>query len=177
MSILTIDSYVKDDTCKKMCELFDESQELANEREFARGENIHSVFINMQKILTKSKNASTWKSYTQGFAAQIKKIYLRWCEENGIEPIPEYSIEVPRIYRLDPDFGKHNSGLDNDKRIFGVNFYLNNIKPTNFIKLDGKKVDVKKGSVVGFPAIMKFEESVPKTKMKYIIKGYITKKD
>jgi hypothetical protein len=131
----------------------------------------------MQKILTKSKNASTWKSYTQGFAAQIKKIYLRWCEENGIEPIPEYSIEVPRIYRLDPDFGKHNSGLDNDKRIFGVNFYLNNIKPTNFIKLDGKKVDVKKGSVVGFPAIMKFEESVPKTKMKYIIKGYITKKD
>jgi hypothetical protein len=72
MSILTIDSYVKDDTCKKMCELFDESQELANEREFARGENIHSVFINMQKILTKSKNASTWKSYTQGFAAQIK---------------------------------------------------------------------------------------------------------
>ena len=50
MNVLEIDNYVPEKVCKQMCEIFDESEEMKNEREFFESDNLQLISCEMQNM-------------------------------------------------------------------------------------------------------------------------------
>ena len=173
MKRLTIDNYVPNDVCKQMCELFDESDEL-EERGFYQGKDFFAITINC-KDMFKSHKGKQWQIATTKFAKAMNSAYEKWCKEFEEEKV-NTTLEVPKIHRYDPVFGKQNSTNYDDKRILACFFYLTS--HNGKIKFEDKTIKPKKGQLICFPPNEKhaFQESSDSHYMKYVLKGYLIKK-
>lgn len=168
--VLLLNNFVPDEICKKMCELFDESDELKGERQFFRGENLHAIVLNCKTMMS-TRHGKDWKVLTNKFGKGINLAYKKWCEKFDHKQ-QETHLEIPVVHRYDPGYGIHKSSQYKKVREVGCFFYLTD--KAGKIKIGDETIQPKKGMCLVFPPDEdhKFEELPDKTHMKYVVKGY-----
>jgi hypothetical protein len=174
MNVLELDNYVPEKVCKQMCEIFDESEEMAGQREFFESEKLQLISCEMKNLSNKSKlRGKDWNNNMLMFAKGTNLAYKKWCEKFGVER-ESVTIEIPRAYRQDPDFGQHIVDNVDPKRVFSVFFYLNDVDKGD-LKLNGKIYKSKMGKAIGFNS-SPFQDLPSKNYMKYVVKCHLRKK-
>ena len=174
MNVLELDNYVPESVCKDMCEIFDESEEMAGQREFFESDKLQLISCEMRNLSTKHKlKGNNWQKNMVMFAKGTNLAYKKWCEKFGVEK-EDVTLEIPRAYRQDPDFGQHIVDNVDPKRVFSVFFYLNDVDKGD-LKLDGKIYKVRMGKAIAFDS-GPFEDLPSKNYMKYVVKCHLRKK-
>ena len=174
MNVLEIDNYVPERVCKQMCEIFDESEEMKNEREFFESDNLQLISCEMQNMSNRSKlRSADWKSNMIMFAKGANLAYKKYCEKFEKEQ-QSTTLEIPRAYRFDPDVGKHIITNVDKNRVFSVFFYLNDTDKGD-LRLNNKIYKTKLGKAIAFEA-SPFEDLTSKNYMKYVVKCHLRKK-
>lgn len=177
--IITIDNWVPQETCKRLCEMFDESQESKGERTYLRGDDIHCIRLDMKSMAGQNVN-NDWLDYTKDIGLLMKKAFKEYHKRTNAFPNTKFAPFPPHIHRYDPEFGFHNASLFKENRLLSVIFYLNDVLQGDTIfEVDGMKTTIKPklGRAVLFPATKEyaFKDTPTKDYMKYVIKGHIIK--
>lgn len=170
--ILILDGFIPDNICKELCELFDESEEFQDERQFVRGENTNAIYLDFKNMIGRSKKSRRWSNLTKEVGKASLMIYKQWCEKTQHQK-QNVKVGIPKIYRYDPVFGKHKMEESENDNV-NVFMYLNDCKAP--LTIGTNKIQSQSGRVVMFPSKYESNDSSDKKYMKYAIKFPLIKK-
>ena len=172
--IIIIDNFLHQSSCRRICELFDESQENKGERTYLRGDDIHCIRLDMKSMAGQNVN-NDWLGYTKDIGLLMKKAFKEYHKRTNAFPNTKFAPFPPHIHRYDPEFGFHNAKIFKENRLLSIIFYLNDVPKGETIFKDGTSVKPKVGRAVLFPATQEFafKDTPSKDYMKYVIKGHI----